>query len=410
VKGIERRHPIDAKPYGEGAVSHPESHPYHHPDGHGGSAQNTLLTCLALVETYDIVLAFGPTTESRMTDRERRIVEKGIARLKSKGGRVAVVPGLFRRLAPFHDLLAFFRLLRWFRREAPAIVHTLSSKAGLLGRWAARMAGVPIIIHTPHGHVFHGHFGAGLSRLFLVMERLSDRVTDHLVCLTQGELGDYVRLSVAGPGKTSVIHSGVDLQRFRTAFTPPTVTRNRVGIDARALVVGTVGWLLPIKGPEVLLDAMTLVWEHRPDIELVYVGKGDLEESLRARVRQMDVAHLVHFVGWRNDIPDLMHSFDLFVLPSRNEGMGRVVVEAMAAGLPVVASCTGGLPDLVADGQNGLLVPPGDAPSLGRAILKLSDRPDLRQRMGDESRRRAEAFSLEQMVDKLDALYGRLLN
>lgn len=181
-------------------------------------------------------------------------------------------------------------------------------------------------------------------------------------------------------------------------------------IDDQTLVVGTVGWLLPIKGPEVLLEAMGQVWQHRSNIALVYVGKGDLEKPLKARVRRMNVADRVRFLGWRTDIPDLMHSFDMFVLPSRNEGMGRVIVEAMAAGLPVVANRTGGLPDLVSDGHNGLLVPPGDAASLGRAILKLCGRPDLRQRMGGQGRRRAENFSLQRMVDKLDALYACLLN
>jgi glycosyltransferase involved in cell wall biosynthesis len=174
--------------------------------------------------------------------------------------------------------------------------------------------------------------------------------------------------------------------------------------------VGTVGWLLPIKGPEVLLEAMGHVWQRRSNIALIYVGKGDLEEPLKAMVRRLNVADRVRFLGWRTDIPDLMHSFDIFVLPSRNEGMGRVIVEAMAAGLPVVASRTGGLPDLVSDGHNGFLVPPGDAAALGRAIRKLCDTADLRQRMGEQGRRRAEDFSLQRMVDKLDALYIRMLN
>lgn len=376
----------------------------------GGSAQNTLMSCLELVGTYETVLAFGPSSESRMTPEEQQSVDRQMARLRSRGGRVAVFPDLVRRIDPIRDTVTFSRLVRWFRKEAPDIVHTHSSKAGLLGRWAAWMAGVPVIVHTPHGHVFYGHFRAAVSNLFLLLERLSDRVTDHLICLTQGEFTDYIDLHVTLPGKASVIHSGVDLQRFRKPEVAPTATRGSFGIHDRTLVVGTVGWLLPIKGPEVLLEAMGHVWQRRSNIALIYVGKGDLEEPLKAMVRRLNVADRVRFLGWRTDIPDLMHSFDIFVLPSRNEGMGRVIVEAMAAGLPVVASRTGGLPDLVSDGHNGFLVPPGDAAALGRAIRKLCDTADLRQRMGEQGRRRAEDFSLQRMVDKLDALYIRMLN
>ena len=375
----------------------------------GGSAQNTLMTCLELADRYDTVLAFGPSLESQMTPEEQHAVSRRIDRFKSVGGRVVVLPELVRRIDPVRDILTFVRLLRWLRQEHPDIVHTHTSKAGLLGRWAAWLAGVPIIVHTPHGHVFYGHFGPVMSNFFLHVEQVSESVTDHLVCLTQGELIDHVNRNVIHPEKASVIHSGVDLRLFKAPTATRTLTRRRLGIADRAVVVGSIGWLLPIKAPEVLLEAMGSVWKRRPDIELVFVGKGDLERSLKAAVKRMNAADRVRFLGWRSDIPDLMHCFDLFVLPSRNEGMGRVIIEAMAAGLPVVASRTGGVPDLVTDGQNGFLVPPGDAAALGRAILTLADRPDLRRRMGEAGMRRAEKFSLQRMVYKLDALYARLL-
>ena len=375
----------------------------------GGSAQNTLMTCLQLAGSYEIILAFGPSVESRMIAQEQAIVKQRISQFQSRGGRVVLFPDLVRRIDPIRDTVTLVRLWQWIRTEDPDIVHTHSSKAGFLGRWAARMAGVPIVVHTPHGHVFHGHFGVALSRLFLCMERLSDRVTDHLICLTQGELGDYIDLRVTRPEKASVIHSGVDIQQFQQPEAAPVTTRHILDIDDRALVVGTV-WLLPIKAPEVLLEAMGHVWRHQTNIVLIYVGKGDLDGPLKAAVRRMRATERVRFLGWRQDVPDVMHAFDIFVLLSRNEGMGRAAVEALAAGLPVIASRTGGLPELVSDGLNGLLVPPRDAKALNRAILELCDDPDLRRRMGEHGRQRAEAFSLQRMVDKLDALYARLLN
>ena len=375
----------------------------------GGSAQNTMMTCLELARKYDTLLAFGPSSESRMTVEEKISVRKEIKEFQSRGGQVVVIPHLIRRIAPIRDAASFGRIFRLIRKEKPHIVHTHTSKAGLLGRWAAWLAGAPVIVHTPHGHVFYGHFGPYWAKLFLLLERLCDRVTDHLICLTRGEPRDYVKFSVARPWKTSVIHSGVDLQRYTTPKVDPTVMRGSLGIEDGTLVVGSIGWLLPIKAPEVLLEAMGSVWESQPDIKLLFVGKGDLEDSLKATVQHMNVADRVRFLGWRDDIPDLMHSFDIFVLPSRNEGMGRVIVEAMAAGLPVVASRTGGLPDLVTDGHNGFLVPPGNAVTLGQAIQNLCNNPDLRKRMGEAGRRRAENFSLQRMVHKLDALYARLL-
>ena len=349
----------------------------------GGSAQNTLMTCLQLAGSYEIILAFGPSVESRMIAQEQAIVKQRISQFQSRGGRVVLFPDLVRRIDPIRDTVTLVRLWQWIRTEDPDIVHTHSSKAGFLGRWAACMAGVPIVVHTPHGHVFHGHFGVALSRLFLCMERLSDRVTDHLICLTQGELGDYIDLRVTRPEKASVIHSGVDIQQFQQPEAALVTTRHILGIDDRALVVGTVGWLLPIKAPEVLLEAMGHVWRHQTNIVLIYVGKGDLDGPLKAAVRRMRATERVRFLGWRQDVPDVMHAFDIFVLPSRNEGMGRAAVEALAAGLPVIASRTGGLPDLVSDGLNGLLVPPGDAKALSRAILELCDDLDLRRRMGE---------------------------
>ena len=374
----------------------------------GGSAQNTLLTCLGLTERYELVLVHGLSLESQMTDWEKKAVESGIKESNKRGIKVVPIPSLVRKIFPVQDLRAFFCLWRLMIREKPYIVHTHTSKPGILGRWAARMAGVPIIVHTPHGHVFFGHFGPLASRFFLVVERLMAFITDRMVALTEGERNDYIALSVCHPGKLVTIHSGVEIDRYMAVQVNIQEKKRSLGLNPKGLVVGTVGWLLPIKGPMYLLKAMARVWQSHPETSLVFVGKGDLEKELREEALRMEASGRVSFLGWRDDIPEIMHTLDIFVLPSLNEGMGRVLVEAMAAAKPVVASRVGGIPDLVKHGQNGLLVEPGDIEGLSLAIRKLLIDTKMRDEMGRRGKTMALDFGVEKMVEKIDALYSSL--
>jgi len=374
----------------------------------GGSAQNTLLTCLALCERYEIILVHGLSLESQMTDWEKQSVDSGIKEAEKRGVKVIGIPSLVRSIDPGQDVWGFFSLWRLMIKEKPAIVHTHTSKAGILGRWAAKMAGVPIIVHTPHGHVFYGHFGPLGSRFFLLVERLMASITDRIVALTEAERRDYIGFSVSNPDKIVTIHSGVEIDRYTKAEVKIEDKKRSVGLNPKGLVVGTVGWLLPIKGPMHLLNAMADVWQSHPEIRLVFVGKGELEEELRAEAFRMEVSERVILLGWRADIPEIMQILDIFVLPSLNEGMGRVLVEAMAAGKPIVASSVGGILDLVKHGQNGLLVEPGDVSALSLAIRRLLVDKKLRDEMGKQGRIMAQNYSVEKMVRKIDALYSSL--
>ena len=376
----------------------------------GGSAQNTLLTCRELSRKYEMVLVHGLSIESQMTDREKETVDRGIREAVERGAKVIAIPSLVRRISPVQDLKALFSLWRLLIREKPFIVHTHTSKAGILGRLAAKLARVPIIIHTPHGHVFYGHFGLLVSRFFLLTERLMARITDRMVALTQAERNDHIALSVFSPEKIDTIHSGVDVDRFMNVRVNIAEKKRALGLNSKGLVVGTVGWLLPIKGPMHLLKAMSHVWESHPETNLVFVGKGDLERGLKEEARRMGVSEKVIFLGWRDDIPEIMQVLDVFVLPSLNEGMGRVLVEAMAAGKPVVASGVGGILDLVKEGQNGFLAGPGDEKGLAIAIKKLLEDKEMREVMGKRGREMAQDFSVEKMIEKIDILYESLLH
>jgi glycosyltransferase involved in cell wall biosynthesis len=372
----------------------------------GGSAQNTLHTCNKLSDKYEKVLVHGPSLESGMTDLEKKIIAKGIAEAKARGVKVVLCPSLVRSIRPIKDLKALLALISLIIKEKPDIVHTHSSKGGILGRLAAKLCGVPHIVHTPHGHVFYGHFGQMASKIFLVLERVFSKFTDRLVALTRGEKNDYIEMSVCTPEKLLTIHSGVDINQFFNANGNGIEKRRSLGLAQQDAVIGFVGWLLPIKGPDYLFKAMDYVWPEKPETVLLMVGKGAMDVDLRAKALRKNIDGKVKFLGWRQDINELMPVFDMLVLPSLNEGMGRVGVEAMAAGKPVVGSRVGGIPDLIEDGQTGYLVPPADEKALAAAILKLLNDRDRARLMGERGKQRCQRYSLDAMIAKLDDLYS----
>lgn len=343
-----------------------------------------------------------------MTDSERQAVEKGLKGAHAKGVKTIAVPSLVRRINPVNDIRALFTLVRIIQSERPDIVHTHTSKAGLLGRLAARIVRVPHIVHTPHGHVFYGHFNRVLSWFFLWLERLFALFTDRLVALTEGELLDYVNLAVYPTERIVKIHSGVNIAKFESPAISIIDKKRALGIKTNGRTIGFVGWLLPIKGPMRLLQAMEYVWQEHDDANLVFVGKGDLDVDLRSEAMKLSQNGRVRFLGWRGDIEEIMPVLDIFVLPSLNEGMGRVLVEAMAAGKPVIASRVGGIPDLVEHGKNGLLVPPGDEKALAAGIGFLIQNPQEAEIMGERGREFCRRFSVEAMVKKIDYLYRDL--
>jgi glycosyltransferase involved in cell wall biosynthesis len=380
----------------------------------GGSAQNTLLTALNHdLHRYSVCLIKGSSDESAMTEEESQLVKDRLADAGNKGVEVINIPSLVRRISPLNDLIALIYIFQLLHQSKPDIVHTHTSKAGILGRLAAWLARVPIIIHTPHGHVFYGHFPRALSRIFLHIEKLLSKITHHQIALTPQECNDYLNLKVSTPSNTSVIHSGVDVYRFIEGAKQRTKKRKELGIPADSLVVGYVGWLIPIKGVTYLVNAVARVAEKYPKSLLVLVGKGDEkgeeEIKLKEQVERTGLRDKVRFLGWRSDVEEIMGCFDVFVLPSLNEGMGRVLVEAMAAGLPIVASRVGGIPDLIKDGENGLLISAANAPALAQAIADLLADKKKRKRMGEAGKKRCRQFSSEVMVAQINNLYTALV-
>ena len=282
------------------------------------------------------------------------------------------------------------------------------SKAGIVGRWAAWLAGVPVILHTPHGHVFWGYFGPAKTRFFVFLEKLSALVTDRLVMLTEQERIDHLRVGIAPAETFATIHSGVDLAPFTAAKAARDEARRSLGIPEGAFAVGTVGRLTAIKGPGVLMAAARTVIERSPQSVFVFLGAGEMLEALQAQAAALGIEGHVRFAGWRPDVARMMSALDCFAFPSINEGMGKALVEAMALGKPVVASRVGGIIDLVDDGVSGFLVPPADPQALADRILFLLENPETARRMAARASGTAAAYSSAAMVRKIEALYADL--
>lgn len=372
----------------------------------GGSAQNTMLTVLGHDRTrYEpVVLAGHPG--SRDAQGGMAATEEQCRRLDKEHIAFELVPSLVRPISPWKDLCALWTLAGILRTTRPAIVHTHTSKAGVLGRVAAWLAGVPVVVHTPHGHVFYGHFGAVTSRIFLQIERILCRVTTALVALTAAERDDHLERGVGCAGRFAVIPSGIDVERFRRARISGRQVPPGFDCPADATIVGSIGWLTEIKGHRLLVEALGYLKAEFPKLHVVIVGSGGQQTALLAQADALGLRGRIHLAGHRDDIEHCLAGMDCFAFPSLNEGMGRALIEAMAAGLPVVASRVGGIPAIVRHEENGLLVPAGDSRALSDAMRRILTDSQLAGRLGrNASRSIGDEFGAKAMVEAVESVY-----
>jgi glycosyltransferase involved in cell wall biosynthesis len=372
----------------------------------GGSSRNTMLTVLEHDRTqFEPVVITG---EAGFWDAQGGVTatNENVRRLEKESIRCHVVPSLVRHISPWQDFTALWNLIRLLKSERPEIVHTHTSKAGVLGRLAAWFARVPLIVHTPHGHVFYGHFGPIRSWVFLQIERGLARITNWLIGLTAAERVEHLERGVGRRDRFGVIPSGIDVDHFRKARVTGKVIPAWFGCPSSATIVGSIGWLTDIKGHRFLVDAVAALRKGYPNLHLVIVGSGDERDVLVAQAERAGIRDVVHLIGHRDEVDVCLAGMDCFVLPSLNEGMGRALIEAMAAGLPVIASQVGGVPALIQDGENGLLVPAGDSRALAEALHRVLSRPQWAGELGANAMRSISTdYGVEAMVQAVEALY-----
>lgn len=319
------------------------------------------------------------------------------------------VAGLGREISLRSDLATVGRVYREIRRFRPQIVHTHLAKAGTVGRLAARLARVPAVVHTYHGHVFHGYFSPAKSRLVIRIEQFLARMTDRIIVLGEAQEREILGFGVGRPEQMVRIPLGLELEPFLGAEAQRGTLRRELEIPAGAPLVGIVARLVPVKAHALFLQAAARVVRERPETRFLIVGDGELRPELEAQARELGLAH-VQFLGFRRDLPAIYADLDVNVLCSVNEGLPVTLIEALAAARPVVATEVGAVRDLVLEGQTGWVVPPRDAEALGRAILRQLADPAAAARMGEAGRAHvASRFSIDRLVNDLHGLYRSLL-
>jgi glycosyltransferase involved in cell wall biosynthesis len=371
----------------------------------GGAQENTLLSVEGLdaLPEYEVTLASGVDNgpEGDLLARARHTT------------RLLIVPELGRSINPLSDVKAFWKLYRLIRKGRYHIVHTHSSKAGVLGRLAAKMAGTPLIVHTLHSLVFHEYQPWIINRLWRAVKKFCAPVTDHFISVSRIISQKAIAAGIDKPEKFTTIYSGMELDWFLKAQVDPAAVRREFGIPEDAPVVGKIARLFPLKGHDQLLDAAPSIVAQHPKVRFFLIGDGVLHEHLRERASEAGILENFVFAGLvgRERIPAMLSAMDVLVHTSLREGLARVLPQALAMGKPCVSFDIDGAPEVVVTDETGYIVRPGDTRGLSNAISRLLMDQQLRERMGEAGRRLVDpAFRAEIMVKEISAVYEMLIN
>ncbi len=369
----------------------------------GGAQENTLLTCRGLVEKgHQVTLLTGPTTGPE---------GKLLQRIQVPGLEIVETPHLTRELRPLTDIRGYRGLKAFFRSRQFDVVHTHASKAGILGRLAARHAKIPLVVHTVHGQAFHQYETWWRNQLYIHAERLAGRMSDHIFAVAQAMIDQCVEARVAPAEKYSVVYSGMDMDSFLEAK-PEESLRRELGIPAGAPVVGKIARLFDLKGHDYLIDAAPAIVREFPEVRFLLVGDGLLRETLERKIRHYGLEKNFVFSGLvsPDQVPRYTALMNILVHLSLREGLPRTVVQALAAGVPAIGFALDGTPEVVIPGQTGLLCSPGNVEEVRAAISRLLRNPREATAMGQAGREFVRVrFDWRRMADVLEAEYRRRL-
>ena len=370
----------------------------------GGAQENTVSTVLGLLQKPDteVELLSGPSegpegSMESVFDRHPGVLKH--------------IPDLVRPVHPLKDLNCLRHLARCFRENRPDIVHTHSGKAGILGRLAAKRAGVPIIIHTIHGPSFGPFQGALANLIFTTAEKIAARHTTHFISVAQAMTNQYLDAGIGTPERYSRIFSGFRLEPFLQAENDLSL-RRRLGLKETDVVIGKIARLFELKGHDDLFAIAPSLISHNPNIKFLFVGDGILRPKFEAQARDLGLKEHFVFTGLvpPSEVPRYVGIMDFLVHLSRREGLPRALPQALAAARPVIAYDCDGAPEICLDDQTGFLVPLGDHQLLLEKILLLARDAALRQRLGLHGQEFVrENFAEQRMVDSIFDLYHRLL-
>lgn len=370
----------------------------------GGAQQNTVMSCAAQVRAgHEVTLAFGP-----IYGPEGSL----LAEAKASGARLHELKSMRRAILPGHDLFVYRELRKLIRELRPDVVHTHSSKAGIVGRAAAWHEKVPAVIHTVHGLPFYDRQNRFVHATYVTLERWAARRCHHLVAITPAMVEAFVAKRIAPREKFTVIPSGVDVARFSDSPGARRRARDLLGVSEDEKVIGIIARLDPLKGHHDLLDIVPHLRERIGPFKLVFIGDGWHRSQLEYRVRTERLEDTVVFTGLisHEGVAELAPALDVKALPSYQEGQSRTLIEALLCGCGIVAYNVGGMPSICIDGVTGKLASAGDKAELADAIAWMIEHPAERRAMVERGQQHVrEQFSSDRMVAMLEELYGRVM-
>lgn len=368
-----------------------------------GGAQETVWLTAALLDKrrWVIEVLSGP-----QTGPEGSLIEI----MREQHIPLTIEPALLRQISPLNDLRVMIRLVRFLRRGNYTIVHTNSSKAGILGRIAAKLASIPHIVHTVHGWSFHEHMSPLVRWTYILLERLTARFTDALIVVAKPDIEKGLRAGIGRPAQYHLIRSAIQLDEFDPAHVDRNAVRRELGFPPDALVLGNVGRFSTQKNPLDWVRIAGKVARQLPNCHFLLVGDGPLRAEVEAALGTEGIADRTLLTGLRRDVPQLIGAMDVFLLTSLWEGLPRVIPQAMSMQVPIVANRADGTAEAITHGETGYLCEPGDLDQAAAYCVQLLTQPTLHASMGTRGRNFAlHEFDVRQMVSQIAALYETLL-
>ena len=370
----------------------------------GGADENTLFTIEGLSkEKYEIDLITGE-------EFDKDILNK----VKNHPFDIIQIKGLKWKLNFLHDPIVLLKLIKLLKKKHYDIVHTHTTKAGILGRIAAYLSGVPVIIHGLHGSTFQAFNSGLLNWLLFLFERLTGGFTDAYISVSKVLSKTYIEKGIGKKDNHYTVYSGMELSKFYHARDKINYQEKykELGIKEGEFLIGNVARLETRKGHQFLLDAFkNVVGEQKySQVKLLIIGEGNKRKYLENYVKELNLGDKVIFTGYREDVEELMALMDIFVLTSLREGLPRVLVQAAAVGVPSVAFNVDGVPEIIEDNHNGFLVRVEDVEQLTKRIIQYIDRKELLELHGKNGRELVKGkWSIEDMVDRIDKIYQNLV-
>ncbi len=330
---------------------------------------------------------------------------------KIKSASFYFLPFLKREISPWDDLRLMFWLIRFMRKEKIRLVHTHSSKAGILGRWAAKLSGVPIIIHTIHGWSFNDYQGSLPKNLYIFLERITARITGFFVAVSQSDIRKGLDSGIGEKNQYALIRYGIDFSGESKSL--DLADRKKIiGAGENEPVVGMIACLKPQKNPLDFIKAAAIISKSVPAVKFICAGDGLLRPKMQKFIDEQGLRGKVILLGWRRDIDALLPLFDIVVLTSLWEGLPIALLEAMACSKPIVAYGVDGVKEIIRDTENGFLIKPADIAALAEKVKFLLRDKETAKRMGKKGKYFLEnsAFKTEKMIEDINALYQRQIN